>query len=126
MFETPYFLDKNLSTNIHEMLRTKLKVFQIQRGKFRTIGEVMTTIPDSPYLKDIIWDLCNYSCWSNKNPRKRGGIKRNSKTVFYPTRNAEGYCNSDIYISMKGKYFVADPVGWKEFNKEEDARKYLK
>ena len=104
---------------------TKLKVFQVQRGKFRPIGDVRTTIPDNPYLKDIIWDLCNYSCWSKKNPRKRGGIKRNGKTIFYPSKNAEGYCNADIYIAMKNKYFVADPVGWKQFNTEQEARDYL-
>lgn len=87
-------------------------------------------------LKDFVniaWDLCNVYCWDNSQMNESNKfcniITKNNIDIVLPIYETfTGVVASDIYICNKTnptEYFVADMFGWKIFNNDNDAKKYI-
>lgn len=127
---------------------TKVEIFQLQvpdKGDKTSVGlrKIGTVTSDTEELEDpeIIWDLCNYSCWgwnesgkecdiadSVETETKRAPKKAVTRGPFkYEfSEFTPGYCNDDICFLLGPSYYVACSFGWETVDTLEDAEKYLK
>ena len=125
-------------------MKQKIKVYQIfadrcdKNGNYipkeeRTIrvaciGTVITPKNERPLTDEAIWDLFNWTCWGWGKLRGkswiygiRNGIRRDGFRMF-PTHNARGYCNSDIFFKMNNKWYAAQHYGFATFDTMEEAK----
>ena len=85
---------------------------------------IATIHSDDEDLEDI-WDCCNNSCWWGREDfRQMKDYKGKFKVDF--TDDYSGYCNSDLIVDMRGKFALAESVGWKFFDAFDDAVKFAK
>lgn len=124
-------------------MKQKIKVYQVQvtifdkngdfipkyLRKFNVVcvGTVITPNKSREMVEESIWDLFNWTCWGwGKLTGKswiygiRNGVRRDGFRMF-PTSYAQGYCNSDIFFYMNGKWYAAAHCGFKTFDSEDDA-----
>lgn len=129
-------------------MKQKIKIYQVQfvcfdndgnliprdlrKHKVVCIGTVITPKDKRALTEEIIWDLFNWTCWDWGKLRGkswiygiRNGIKRDGFKM-YPTTFAQGYCNSDIFFFMDGKWYAAAHCGFECFDSKEDAIEFCK
>jgi hypothetical protein len=65
---------------------------------------------------EIIWHLCNISCWSNISIIDINPIKSDDKSIIiYPIQNIfDGIANSDLIIEYKNEYYSTKPFSWEK------------
>lgn len=61
-------------------------------------------------IVDDMWHARNIRCWSNAY--KTGASIETNLVTIYPTKYFEGACNSDVFVMLNGKIYVADTIGW--------------
>lgn len=93
------------------------------------IGTVILPKREKPMSEESIWDLFNWTCWGWGKLRGkawilgiRKGIRRNGYRMF-PNHNAQGFCNSDIFMRINGKWMVAEHCGFNEVESYDEAVK---
>lgn len=131
-------------------MRQKIKVYQVQivrrfdelhnpipwhlrKFKVVCIGTVITPKSKRILMNEDIWDLFNWTCWNwGKIGRQnawiygiRNGIRRDGFRMF-PNRNAQGFCNSDIFFFMDGVWHAAAHVGFQSFSSRDEAIEFCK
>ena len=129
-------------------MKQKIKVYQVRDVKFDKngnfiprhlrkynvycIGTVITPTKEQTLTEEIIWDLFNWTCWGwGKLTGKswiygiRNGIRRDGFRM-YPNTFAQGYCNSDIFFFMNGKWYAAAHCGFETFDSKDDAIEFCK
>lgn len=65
-----------------------------------------------PYIiAEICWDLCNWSCWSDKKPKE--------------LKSDLSVCNSDVAFEINKTLLMAQSIGWTEIGSIESVLKKL-
>lgn len=100
----------------------------IRNGEF-FFGVIGKTVSDASMepdeLAERIWDLTNWSCWTQSDDNtNNNGIYKDGVT-YYPNDNDRGFTNDDIMFLIDGKWWVAESFGWKNFDAFRDAAAYL-
>lgn len=129
-------------------MMTEIEVYQLQVPDLNNkesvcLRKIGTVTSDIEKLEDpeVVWDLCNYSCWgwnvygeesdvaSYEETRKKQSPKKAVTKGPFKYEFSEftpGYCNDDICFLLGPSYYVACDCGWETVNTLEEAEKYLK
>jgi len=107
-------------------MQTKIYHAYIKNGEF-FFGAIGVVEHDANISEEDIWDLTNWSCWTNEEDAdmiKSSGIAKNGAT-YYPNEHDRGFTNDDIMFQLDGKWWVAESCGWTQFDTFRKAATYL-
>lgn len=129
-------------------MMTEIEVYQLQVPNFNSkesvcLRKIGIVTSDTEKLEDpeIVWDLCNYSCWGWNGYGEKCDIADYDETMSKQSPNKAvtkgpfkyefsefdpGYCNDDICFLLGPSYYVACEFGWETVNSLEEAEKFLK
>ncbi len=109
------------------------KIYQL-RVKYNKIAELETIATYEKFGNkdindslEIIWHLCNISCWSNISTIDINPIKSDDKSIIiYPIQNIfDGIANSDLIIEYKNEYYSTKSFSWEKCSDLSSAIKSL-
>lgn len=109
------------------------KIYQL-RVKYNNITELETIATYEKFGNkdindslEIIWHLCNISCWSNISDIDINPIKSDDKSIIiYPIQNIfDGIANSDLIIEYKNEYYSTKSFSWEKCSDLSSAIKSL-
>jgi len=114
-------------------MKTKIKIFQLFIDKFDKYDKIIPKNKRVPKVKVIskvttnsngfvdAWDAFNWDLWGDYRQLESSRKIKMKGFVAYPNHLARGYCNSDIFYKCGNKWYVAESVGWSEYNTYSEA-----
>lgn len=114
------------STTGRMQVTSMIRCYHARKGSDENIVAPLIAVIDSDEEGlEAIWDCCNNSCWWDGEDFLTMTNYRDVFDVHF-TPDYRGYCNDDLIVEMKGKFHVAQEMGWDIFNTFDEALEHCK